>query len=190
MKTICSVRRAAAAASTLVLALALAGCSDDTKKTFGLEPNPPDAFQVGTQAPLALPPELGQLPQPLPGEPRPQQVDAGQAGADILSPQSALTAAPANITSGEQALLEQAGPTPPANIRAQVNEDALIASKSPGFVSSLMGNSPAAAPTVNAAAEQKRLQENAALGQPTTKGATPQDSNEKPGLLQRVLNLF
>ena len=50
--------RAAAAASTLVLALVLAGCSNSTKKEFGLEANPPDAFQVGVQPPLSLPPEL------------------------------------------------------------------------------------------------------------------------------------
>ncbi|MDD2704933.1 MAG: DUF3035 domain-containing protein, partial [Acidocella sp.] len=82
------------------------------------------------------------------------------------------------------------GPTPPANIRAQVNQNALIASKSPSFVSSLMGNAPAPAPIVDAAAEQKRLQENAALGLPATKGATPQENNEPPGLFQRFLNLF
>jgi hypothetical protein len=190
MKTLCSARRAATAASTLALALAVAGCSVNTKKTFGLAANPPDAFQVGTQAPLSLPPELGQLPQPAPGEPRPQQEDAGQAGANIISPQNAITAAPSASTPGEQALLEQAGPTPPAGIRAEVNQNALIASKPPGFVSRLMGNTPAPPPMVDAASEQKRLQENAALGLPATKGATPQENNESPGLLQRFLNLF
>ena len=61
------------------LAIALSGCSGSGfKKTFGLEANPPDAFAVGTQPPLSLPPELGQLPPPNPGEPRPQQADAAQ----------------------------------------------------------------------------------------------------------------
>ena len=136
----------AAAGCTIVLALALTGCSDATKKEFGLEANPPDAFQVGTQAPLSLPPELGQLPAPNPGEPRPQQVDAAQAGADVLDPENALTPAPTVASPGAQALLQQAGPTPPAGIRAQVNQNALVASKPPGFVSSLMGNGPHAAP--------------------------------------------
>ncbi len=182
--------RPAAAAATIVLALALAGCGEDTKKEFGLEANPPDAFQVGTEAPLSLPPELGQLQQPNPGEPRPQQVDAAQAGANIVSPQNAITPPPSTTTPGEQALLEQAGPAPQGDIRAQVNQNAMVASKPQGFVSQLVGSGPAPEPTVNAPAEQKRLQENQALGQPVTTGSTPQNSNEPPGLFQRFLNLF
>ena len=179
--------RAAAAASTLVLALALAGCSDATKKEFGIEANPPDAFQVGVQPPLSLPPELGQLPPPNPGQPRPQADDAAQDGAGILAPPAAT--AP-SATPGEQALLQQSGPTPPPDIRAQVNQNALVASKPPGFVSSLMGNGPAPTPTVDAPAEQQRLQENEALGQPVTAGATPQQTDQSPGLFHRFLNLF
>ena len=86
--------RFAAAGCTIVLALALTGCSNATQKEFGLVANPPDAFQVGTQAPLSLPPELGHLPAPNPGEPRPQQVDAAQAGAEVLDPENALTRLP------------------------------------------------------------------------------------------------
>lgn len=179
--------RAAAAASTLVLALVLAGCSDSTKKEFGLEANPPDAFQVGVQPPLSLPPELGQLPQPNPGQPRPQVDDAAQDGANILAPGGAA-AAPASP--GEQALLQQAGPAPAAGIRAEVNQNALIASKPPGFVSSVMGNGPAPTPIVNAPAEQQRLQENEALGQPATNGATLQQTDQNPGLWQSFKNLF
>jgi Protein of unknown function (DUF3035) len=179
--------RAAATASTLVLALVLAGCSDSTKKEFGLEANPPDAFQVGVQPPLSLPPELGQLPPPNPGQPRPQADDAAQDGANILAPGGAAASA---STPGEQALLAQSGPTPPDGIRAQVNQNALIASKPPGFVSGLMGNGPAPTPVVNAPAEQQRLQENEALGQPVTNGATPQQTDENPGLFHRFLNLF
>jgi hypothetical protein len=179
--------RAAATASTLVLALVLAGCSDSTKKEFGLEANPPDAFQVGVQPPLSLPPELGQLPPPNPGQPRPQQADAAQDGANILAPGSTVATA---ATPGEQALLQQSGPTPPAGIRAQVNQNALIASKPPGFVSNLMGNGPAPTPVVDASAEQQRLQENAALGQPVTTGTTPQQTDQSPGLFRRFLNLF
>jgi hypothetical protein len=179
--------RAAATASTLVLALALAGCSDATKKEFGLMANPPDAFQVGVQPPLSLPPELGQLQPPNPGQPRPQAVDAAQEGANILAPGSVPAAAP---TPGAEALLQAAGPTPPAGIRTEVNQNALIASKPPGFVSGLMGNAPAPTEVVNAPAEQQRLQETEALGQPATTGATPQQSDQSPGLFRRFLNLF
>ena len=177
---------------TLILAAALTGCggSSGFKKTFGLTANPPDAFQVGTEPPLSLPPELGQLPPPNPGQPRPQQVDAAQEGLDALSPASAITQPPASGSQGEQAFLDQAGPTPPAAIRADVNQTSLIASKPPGFVGQLMGSGPTPEPTVDAAAESRRLQENAALGQPATTGNTPEDTNQNPGLFQRFLNMF
>jgi hypothetical protein len=180
--------RAAATASTLVLALVLAGCSDTTKKEFGLEANPPDAFEVGVQPPLSLPPELGQLQPPNPGQPRPQEVDAAQEGADVLTPGGGAAAGPPSP--GGQALLQAAGPTPPAGIQAEVNQNALLASKSPGFVSSLMGKGPAPVQVVNAPAEQQRLQENEALGQAVTTGATPQQPDEPPGLFHRFLDLF
>ncbi len=170
------------------ICLGLAGCGDGFKKTFGLEADPPDAFDVGTQAPLSLPPELGELPPPNPGEPRPQQVDAAQQGEDALSPASAIAPAP-NSTPGEQALLDQAGPAPPGDIRESVNQQALIASRPPGFVASLMGASPAQPVTVDPGAEERRLQENAALGQPATTGATPQEP-PSPGFFQRFLNMF
>ena len=121
-------------ACVAVFAIALTGCSSETKKTFGLEANPPDAFAVGTQAPLSLPPELGQLQPPNPGEPRPQQVNAAQAGANVISAANAITPPPSAASPGEEALLTQAGPTPPPGIRAEVNQQALIASKPPGFV--------------------------------------------------------
>jgi hypothetical protein len=174
----------------LALSLVLTGCGGDGfKKTFGLEANPPDAFDVGTQAPLSLPPELGQLPPPNPGEPRPQQVDAAQEGADVVSATTAITPAPSTASPGEQAFLDQAGPTPPPTIRAQVNQQALIASKPPGFVASLMGQGPTPPATVDAGAEAQRLQENAALGQPVTTGATPQ-STPAPGFMARLFSFF
>lgn len=175
----------------LSLVLALAACSDGAKKTFGLEANPPDAFDVGTEAPLSLPPELGSLPPPDPGAPRPQQTDAAQEGLDALSPASSLSPVGGASSPGQQALLAQAGPTPPAAIRAEVNQSALIASKPPGFVDRLLGQGPTPPPTVDAAAEEKRLQENAALGQPPTAGNTPQsgtDQNEP--IINRLLNSF
>jgi hypothetical protein len=178
---------------TLVLAAALGACSSGSsgfKKTFGLTANPPDAFQVGTEPPLSLPPELGQLPPPNPGQPRPQQADASQEGLDALSPASSITPPPASGSQGEQAFLEQAGPTPPAAIRADVNQTSLIQSKPAGFVGSLMGQGPTPEPTVDAAAESRRLQDNAALGQPVTNGNTPADSNQKPNVFQRFFNLF
>ncbi len=182
--------RPAALACAFTFAIALSGCNDAQKRQFGLQITPPDAFQVGVQPPLSLPPELGSLPPPNPGEPRPQQVDVAQEGANIVDPGNAITPAPGSATPGEQALLDQAGPPPPPGIRAQVNQTALIASKPPGFVAKLTGGGPQPAPTVDASAEQRRLQEDEALGQPVTNGATPQDSNTHPGFFGRIANFF
>lgn len=185
-----TTRRALAVPSTILLALALAGCSSNMKKTFGLQANPPDAYQVGTLPPLSLPPELGQLQAPNPGQPPTQEVNAAQQGANVIAPQGAIANAAQPVSTAGQDLLNQAGPAPDSNIRAQVNQNAAVSSRSGGFVSNIMGNGPQPQPTVNASAEQQRLQENAAMGQPATSGATPQQSNQQPGLLGRFLNLF
>jgi hypothetical protein len=89
-------------------------------------------------------------------------VNAAQQGEDALAPGSALTPIPSAASPGEQALLQQAGPTPPVDIRENVNQSALIASKPPGFVSSLMGAGPTGPVTVDAPAETRRLQANPA----------------------------
>jgi hypothetical protein len=179
-------------AAAILLLAALAGCSDNTKKTFGLEANPPDEFAVGTQAPLSLPPELGTLPPPNPGEPRPQQVDAATQGANVIASANAITPAPAAQTPGEQALLGAAGPAPPAYIRAQVNQNALEASKSPSFVQKLLNQAPAAppAPTVDPAAEAARLQQDAALGIPASNDPTPENAPVQKGILQTIESWF
>ena len=172
-------------------ALGLAGCSEGAKQTFGLDITPPNAFDVGTEAPLAIPPDLGQLPLPEPGQPRPQQVSASQQAEDILSPQTALASPDTTMGPGQQALLAEAGSPPPPDIRATVNQQAHLETRSPGFVSSLMfwnhGNQ---SPVVNAPAESRRIEENAALAQPVTKGVTPQETPANPGIFSRILNFF
>jgi hypothetical protein len=179
------------AALAAVATLALAGCSD-ASKTFGLEVTPPDAYDVATEAPLSMPPDLT-LSAPQPGAPRPQQVSAARQAEDVLSPQSALANGDSAMGPGQEALLQAAGPTPPAGIRTTVNHKAELESRSPGFVSSLMslGGSKPGDQVVDASAEQRRLQENAALGTPATVGATPQQSaTPSKGILGRILSIF
>lgn len=184
------IRRTVASASTLFVALALAGCSPGMKKTFGLEADPPNAYEVGTLPPLSLPPELGQLPAPNPGQPPSQQVSAAQQGANIVAPGNALLTSSPALSPAGQALLAQAGPAPTGNIRAVVNQNAAVASRSGGFVGQLMDTKGNAPTIVNADAEQRRLQENAALGLSPTAGATPQVKQGGPGLLHTLENLF
>lgn len=173
-------------------AIGLAGCGQSAEKTFGLQMTPPDAFDVGTEAPLSIPPEMSQLPKPIPGEPRPQQVSSSQQAEEVLSPQSALTNNAAGMGPGQQAILNEAGPPPAPHIRSIVNSEANLESRSPGFVSSLMfwNKSQPAPQLVNAPGEQRRLQENSALGAPVTQGNTPQETAPSTGFFGRLLNIF
>ncbi|MDD2875868.1 MAG: DUF3035 domain-containing protein [Acidiphilium sp.] len=187
--------RLAAPATLAVIAFAatlgLAGCSD-ASKTFGLEVTPPDAYDVASEAPLSMPPDLT-LPAPQPGAPRPQQVSASQQAEEVLAPQTALAKTDTSMGPGQEALLQQAGPPPPAGIRATVDHQAELESRSPGFISSLMsfGGANNGQTIVNASGEQRRLQENAALGAPATTGSTPQQSTAQPkGLLDRLFSIF
>ncbi len=175
------------------LALCLAGCGN-AEKTFGLRITPPNAFDVASEAPLSMPPELGTLPTPSPGEPRPQKVSPSQQAEALLAPSTVTTAANSPLGPGQQELLQQAGPPPPSNIRAAVNREAGLTSKPSGFVADLMfwkPSKPAQESTaVNAPAEQQRLQENAALGIPATHGPTPSASSSDSGFLNRILDVF
>ncbi|MGC9271151.1 DUF3035 domain-containing protein [Acidiphilium sp.] len=174
-----------------VATLGLAGCSG-ASKTFGLEVTPPDAYDVATEAPLSMPPGLT-LPAPQPGAPRPQQISAATQAEEVMAPQTALANGDSSMGPGQEALLQAAGPTPPAGIRTTVDHQAELESRSPGFVASLMsmGGSSKDDKIVNASAEQRRLQENAALGASATSGATPQETPGKPkGLLGRIFSIF
>lgn len=187
------MNRSTRTASALLIAaastLGLSGCGG-AAKTFGLDVTPPNAYEVGTEAPLSMPPDLQALPTPEPGAPRPQQVSASRQAEDVLAPQSALASGDTTMGAGQTALLQEAGPAPPAGIRAEVNRQAELESRSPGFISSLMSlgaSNGHGETTVDAAAEQKRLQENAALGAPVTQGSTPKEAPQsKGGLLNRL----
>ena len=154
----------------LPLLLALAGCGGDTARTLGFTRDAPDEFQVTTRAPLSVPPQLGRLPTPTPGAPRPQE---SRAAAAILSP---TAAAPAQPSAAERALVARAGGPVEGGIRRQVDEDSLRLDQPPAtFVDRVMFWRPAGEPgiAVDPTREAQRLRENAALGRDQTEGETP-----------------
>ncbi len=173
-------------------ACALSAC-ESAKQAIGLGKNPPDEFQVVAQAPLSMPSDFN-LPTPTPGAPRPQE------GSPELNAQNALlantaaagTAAATDTTqtSGEQALLQTAGAgTPDPNIRNLVNQEAADeTAASQGLLDKLaFWREPEPAGTiVDPQGEQQRLQQNAALGQPVTAGATPTIKRKKKALLEGI----
>lgn len=176
------------ALATLALAAALlAGCTSDLTRSFGFVRDAPDEYAVTTQAPLSMPPEFNVRP-PEPGAPRPQQVPEQQQAEQALVPQTALTGVPTGQASpGQAALVQAAGPTPPANIRAEVNgEAAAEAQQSQGFVDKLMfwRSSPPPGIVVDPQKEEQRFRENAALGRSQDTGDTPIIQPKQKGWLE------
>ena len=162
---------------------ALAGCTD-TARTLGFTRDAPDEFQVTTRAPLTIPGNLGDLPPPRPGTPRPQEV---RSAAAVLgaAPVGAIPPTPA-----EQALITQAGGPVDDGIRRQVDAESARLDRPPQtVVDRLMfwRDPPPAGITVDPTAEARRLRDNAALGRDTSDGVTPVNQPQRPqGFLDRL----
>ncbi len=184
--------RAVPALPTLALAaLVLAGCGGtDLSRTFGFSRDAPDEYSVTTQVPLSMPPDFSVRP-PQPGAPRPQQVSEQQQAEEVLAPQTALTGTPTGqVSPGQQALVQAAGPTPPKDIRAEVNHEAVVsAQQSESFVDKLMfwRASPPPGIVVDPQKEAQRIKQNAALGRSQESGDTPIIQPRQKGWLE---NLF
>lgn len=163
----------------LVATLLLAACGGDTARTFGFTRDAPDEFQVTTRAPLSMPPSLGgSLPVPRPGADRPQEVSTRQAAEATLVPGSVLggSAATGPRSSGESALLSQAGRPVGDDIRRRVDQESLrLDQPERGLVDRLIfwraPEQPGTA--LDARRESQRLRENSALGRDVTEGETP-----------------
>jgi hypothetical protein len=183
---------------------ALAGCSS-TKEMLGLTKRSPDEFQVVSRAPLSMPPDFSLRP-PTPGAPRPQEGTTTQQAQGIVtgySSRATTTLQPDQIPSigegqapettesaGESAFLQSASLTGiDPNIRKLVDEEtAADQDASQSFLDDLIfWRKPEPYGTVvDPVAEQKRLQENQALGQPTDTGETPIIERKKKGLFEGV----
>ena len=182
------------AALAVALPLATGGCSG-VKETLGLTKQSPDEFRVVSRAPLSMPPDYNLRP-PTPGAPRPQEGtprdQAQQAvlgiAPDAIPPIGQGEESEAAQSSGESALLQSAGATGvDPNIRQLVDtETAEDEADSKTLADTLVfWREPEPYGTVvDPALEQKRLQENAATGEPVTAGETPTIVRKKKGALE------
>ena len=178
----------------------LSGCTV-LGDAFGFGKHPPDEFQVVTHPPLEMPPN-DDLAPPQPGAPRPQEESAPQLaeaavigtgsqaeGTDTASTTQIAPTAPASP--GEEAFLQTAGVAKAdpkirqlVNAEAQAESDAI---KNSLYNKIIFWQTPAPPGTiVDAQAEQKRLQENAALGKPLTQGPTPVIVRKKRAMLEGI----
>lgn len=160
--------------------VSLGGCTD-LKRALGTEKVIPDEFAVVNAAPLAVPPDYSLRP-PQPGAAPTQEVSSvDQAKQSIFrvgdNQAGALPPGADQRSPGENELLRHAGAgNAPADIRAQINQEALA--KSPidqGFVDKLLfwqdTDKPAGVTdsVINPQREAQRLRG----GSPTSPGATP-----------------
>jgi len=159
--------RFAAGFGALLCVTALGGCSSEgVSRAFGLERSTPDEYTVTTRAPLSMPPSTdlsdpGQGGAPRDESPRMQALET-------LSPDTALQNSAATGSSGQSALVGQ------VDRSASGPNNAELGSAGAGFVNDLMfwkGGSAGA--VVDGDAENRRIQENSALGRNQSTGATP-----------------
>lgn len=178
-----------ALAALLAGGFALAGCSG-AREAFGLGKQAPDEFQVIARAPLSLPPDYSLRP-PQPGAPRPQDAaPRDQAAAAVFGNAEATDVAVADGSSGEGALLENAGAVGvDPSIRQLVDaETAEEIEDDQQFIDRLIfwRDADPYGTIIDPVQEQQRLQENAALGLPTTEGDTPVIIRKKRALLEGI----
>ena len=161
----------------LAASVPLQGCAnagDDLSRTFGLTRDAPDEFTVTTRAPLSMPPDYSLRP-PQPGASRPQELSSRQAAEAALAPQTILQGTAGPSSAGQQALVGQAGPAAPVDIRSKLDADGQLDHAPVSFTNRLMfwQSGPPLGTEVDAARESQRLRQNAALGQTPSAGDTP-----------------
>ena len=166
--------------STLVL---LAGCSGgQLTRTFGLTRDAPDEYTVTTRAPLSMPPDYNLRP-PRPGAPRPQEQSERQQAQEALVPQMALGGPTGTTSAGQEALIQEAGPPAPSDIRRRIDQDARYAENDQSFIDKVLywRKPDIEHAQVDAQKESQRLRQNAALGEGPDVGDTPIIQQRKSG---------
>jgi hypothetical protein len=170
-------------------ALALTACSnsDTLSRTFGFTRDAPDEFMVTTRAPLSMPPDYSLRP-PRPGAPRPMEQSPRSQAEEALVPQTALGTQQASDSPGQDALVQEAGPAPPNQIRQQVDADARMQQANSSFVSKLLfwQEPEPKGIVVDPQKEAQRLRENSALGESPDNGDTPIIQPRKKGWLEGI----
>jgi hypothetical protein len=91
------------AVAAIGLAAGLSGCQS-TQRALGLQRVTPDEFKIVAKAPLVLPPDYGLRP-PVPGEPRPQELQPESAAREAMVGRRASE----QRTQGETLLVAKAG---------------------------------------------------------------------------------
>jgi Protein of unknown function (DUF3035) len=168
----------------------LAGCnSDKLARTFGLTRDAPDEYTVTTRAPLSMPPDYNLRP-PRPGAPRPQEQSERQQAAEALVPQLALGAPQGSASPGQSALMQEAGPAAPGDIRRKIDQETNRANGDDSFIDKVLywRKPNTQRVQVDAGKESQRLRENSALGEGPDVGSTPIIQQKNEGWFTRLFS--
>lgn len=175
-----------------ILAIFTLSACEGAREAIGIGKQSPDEFAVVTRAPLSMPPDFGLRP-PRPGVERPQEATVKEAARDLIIKSGGGPATgqkSSDVSKGESALLARAGATnPDPAIRRTINrESSILATENDSFADRLIfwQENPPPGTLVDAAAEQKRLRENAGLGDAPTKGRTPKIVRKHKGWFEGI----
>ncbi len=179
----------------VVLAAALLGGCEGTREMLGLGKTAPDEFAVYSRAPLSLPPDYGLRP-PAPGKARPQSEDTKVTARDAMlggrATGDAKSTPPAQGSPGLQALLKQTGGLDAdSSIRTVINrESTILAEEDEHFSDRLMfwTSQTEYGSIVDPAKENRRIQENQALGRPITEGDVPTIERRRKAILEGLFD--
>jgi hypothetical protein len=170
--------RTFAVLTLLASALVLGGCSG-ISESLGSIRTAPDEFNVVTRAPLRLPPDLEDLPDPQPGLARPQELQPTEQ-AQVALFGSALPQG--GLSTGEQlltleattyALAESEQLVIDPDIRGIVDDEHLYILNDSTWLEDINPVTERGDPTevlIDVNKERERLQNNAALGLPANSG--------------------
>ncbi len=188
-----------ALAAISIGALALTGC-DSTRQALGIDgKKAPDEFAVITKAPLIIPPDFTLRP-PTPGQRSPRDELARNNAQTALLGRSSSNgvitqqeARAAGTSAGELALLRQAdAENVDSSIREVINrETSVLAENDESLLEKVMfwQEKQKYGTVVDPTKEQKRIQENAALGDSASDGGdTPVIERKKRALLEGLFD--
>jgi len=104
-------------------------------------------------------------------------------------PQTALDVPANGASAGQAALIQEAGPAAPSDIRRKIDQDAWYATNDESFVDKVLywRKPDTEHVQIDAQKESQRLRQNAALGEGPDVGQTPIIQQKKPGWFS---NLF
>lgn len=180
----------------VVAGLALTACGN-VKQQLGFNREAPDEFTVLSRAPLTIPPDFALRP-PKPGAVRPQEGTEQDKAREALIGKSRKNAkayaralaANTALTEGEKVLLNKSGAyEAEPNIRAIVDrETTTLAMEKTSFTDNLVfwENRSYQGTQVDAQQEQKRIQENMALGKSLADGEPPKIERKSKAIFEGI----